>query len=68
MQSKLHSEAIELYSCAVALSENNAVYYCNRCVSAVYIFPICLFSIYYVLLREKSFLNLEFYSIFIIGH
>lgn len=45
MQSKLHSEAIELYSCAVALSENNAVYYCNRCVSAVYIFPICLFSL-----------------------
>ncbi|GAV71978.1 TPR_2 domain-containing protein/TPR_11 domain-containing protein [Cephalotus follicularis] len=30
MQSKLYSEAIELYSLAIALCENNAVYYCNR--------------------------------------
>ncbi|XP_059631823.1 small glutamine-rich tetratricopeptide repeat-containing protein 2 [Cornus florida] len=30
MQSKLYSDAIELYSCAIALCEENAVYYCNR--------------------------------------
>lgn len=30
MQLKLYSEAVELYTCAIALSENNAVYYCNR--------------------------------------
>ncbi|KAK4572831.1 hypothetical protein RGQ29_031021 [Quercus rubra] len=30
MQSKLYSDAIELYDCAIALCENNAVYYCNR--------------------------------------
>ncbi|KAG6608061.1 Small glutamine-rich tetratricopeptide repeat-containing protein beta, partial [Cucurbita argyrosperma subsp. sororia] len=30
MQSKLYSDAIELYSCAIALCENNAIYYCNR--------------------------------------
>ncbi|KAG2701103.1 hypothetical protein I3760_06G029100 [Carya illinoinensis] len=30
MQSKLYSDAIELYTCAIALCENNAVYYCNR--------------------------------------
>ncbi|XP_057974136.1 small glutamine-rich tetratricopeptide repeat-containing protein 2 isoform X2 [Malania oleifera] len=30
MQLKLYPDAIELYSCAVALCENNAVYYCNR--------------------------------------
>ncbi|XP_018812531.1 small glutamine-rich tetratricopeptide repeat-containing protein isoform X2 [Juglans regia] len=30
MQSKLYSDAIELYTCAIALRENNAVYYCNR--------------------------------------
>lgn len=30
MQSKLYSEAIDLYTCAIALCENNAVYYCNR--------------------------------------
>ncbi|KAJ4840380.1 hypothetical protein Tsubulata_039995 [Turnera subulata] len=30
MQSKLYSDAIELYSCAISLSEDNAVYYCNR--------------------------------------
>ncbi|KAK9270419.1 hypothetical protein L1049_025998 [Liquidambar formosana] len=30
MQSKLYSDAIELYTCAIALCEHNAVYYCNR--------------------------------------
>ncbi|XP_010544761.1 PREDICTED: small glutamine-rich tetratricopeptide repeat-containing protein 2 [Tarenaya hassleriana] len=30
MQSKLYSEAIELYSFAIALWGNNAVFYCNR--------------------------------------
>ncbi|GLT85050.1 hypothetical protein SLE2022_032520 [Rubroshorea leprosula] len=30
MQSKLYRDAIELYSIAIALCENNAVYYCNR--------------------------------------
>ncbi|KAL5558398.1 hypothetical protein UlMin_034609 [Ulmus minor] len=30
MQSKLYSDAIQLYNCAVALCEDNAVYYCNR--------------------------------------
>ncbi|XP_077235995.1 tetratricopeptide repeat (TPR)-like superfamily protein isoform X2 [Tasmannia lanceolata] len=30
MHSKLYSEAIELYTCAIALCQNNAVYYCNR--------------------------------------
>ncbi|MQL72751.1 hypothetical protein Taro_005082 [Colocasia esculenta] len=30
MQSKLYPEAIELYNCAIALLENNAIYYCNR--------------------------------------
>uniref|UniRef100_A0A1D1ZBZ9 Small glutamine-rich tetratricopeptide repeat-containing protein beta n=1 Tax=Anthurium amnicola TaxID=1678845 RepID=A0A1D1ZBZ9_9ARAE len=30
MQSKLYTEAVELYTCAIALLENNAIYYCNR--------------------------------------
>ncbi|ONI34785.1 hypothetical protein PRUPE_1G499100 [Prunus persica] len=30
MQSTLYPKAIELYDCAVALCESNAVYYCNR--------------------------------------
>ncbi|XWS25144.1 hypothetical protein CRYUN_Cryun27aG0045300 [Craigia yunnanensis] len=30
MQSKLYSDAIELYSVAVSLCDDNAVYYCNR--------------------------------------
>lgn len=30
MQLKLYLDAIKLYNCAVALCENNAVYYCNR--------------------------------------
>lgn len=30
VQYKLYSDAIELYSCAISLCENNAVYYCNR--------------------------------------
>ncbi|EEF48388.1 heat shock protein 70 (HSP70)-interacting protein, putative [Ricinus communis] len=30
MQSKTYPDAIELYSCAISLCENNAVYYCNR--------------------------------------
>ncbi|KAJ6681662.1 hypothetical protein OIU74_020025 [Salix koriyanagi] len=30
VQRKLYSDAIELYSCAISLRENNAVYYCNR--------------------------------------
>ncbi|KAJ6735811.1 hypothetical protein OIU85_018067 [Salix viminalis] len=30
VQRKLYSDAIELYSCAISLCENNAVYYCNR--------------------------------------
>ncbi|KDP32796.1 hypothetical protein JCGZ_12088 [Jatropha curcas] len=30
MQSKMYSNAIELYSCAISLSENNSIYYCNR--------------------------------------
>ncbi|CAL8997151.1 unnamed protein product [Prunus brigantina] len=30
MQSTLYPEAIELYDCAIALCESNAVYYCNR--------------------------------------
>ncbi|KAL8138315.1 hypothetical protein V2J09_004316 [Rumex salicifolius] len=30
MQSNAYVEAIERYTCAIALCENNAVYYCNR--------------------------------------
>lgn len=30
MQSKLYSEAIELYTVAIALRDDNAIYYCNR--------------------------------------
>ncbi|KAK1407561.1 hypothetical protein QVD17_39180 [Tagetes erecta] len=30
MQSKIYSDAIELYSVAIALCDDNAVYYCNR--------------------------------------
>ncbi|PIA47387.1 hypothetical protein AQUCO_01400212v1 [Aquilegia coerulea] len=30
MQSKLYSDAIELYTYAIALCQSNAVYYCNR--------------------------------------
>ncbi|XP_042494696.1 small glutamine-rich tetratricopeptide repeat-containing protein-like [Macadamia integrifolia] len=30
MQSKLYSDAVELYTCAIAVCGNNAVYYCNR--------------------------------------
>lgn len=30
MQSKLYTDAIELYSCAIALRGDSAVYYCNR--------------------------------------
>lgn len=30
MQSKIYPEAIELYTFAIALCEDNAVYYCNR--------------------------------------
>ncbi|KAM0971587.1 hypothetical protein ACFX13_019772 [Malus domestica] len=30
MQSKLYPKAIELYDCAIALCESNAIYYCNR--------------------------------------
>ena len=33
VQCKLYSDAIELYSCAISLCENNAVYYCNRCTT-----------------------------------
>lgn len=33
MQSKLYADAIELYTCAIALGENNAVYYSNRCIN-----------------------------------
>jgi hypothetical protein len=44
MQSKLYSDAIELYNCAIALCENNAVYYCNRCTTVVYnLLIFCLF-------------------------
>lgn len=32
MQLKSYLEAIELYTCAIALDERNAVYYCNRYV------------------------------------
>lgn len=31
VQSKLYSDAIELYTFAIALCEDNAVYHCNRC-------------------------------------
>lgn len=30
MQSKSYSEAVELYTCAIALCQRNAVYFCNR--------------------------------------
>uniref|UniRef100_A0A0E0PG50 Uncharacterized protein n=1 Tax=Oryza rufipogon TaxID=4529 RepID=A0A0E0PG50_ORYRU len=30
MRSKQHLKAVELYTCAIALSRNNAIYYCNR--------------------------------------
>ncbi|XP_076915914.1 small glutamine-rich tetratricopeptide repeat-containing protein 2-like [Bidens hawaiensis] len=30
MQSKVYVDAIELYTIAIALCDNNAVYYCNR--------------------------------------
>ncbi|KAL8059656.1 hypothetical protein ABFX02_03G101200 [Erythranthe guttata] len=30
MQSKLYKEAVELYNFAIALCEDNAIYYCNR--------------------------------------
>jgi hypothetical protein len=42
MQSKLYPEAIELYDCAIALCESNAVYYCNRCTTAAYLLLISL--------------------------
>lgn len=41
MQSKLYSDAIELYNCAITLSENNAVYYCNRWATNLYIDLYC---------------------------
>ncbi|CAM8936256.1 unnamed protein product [Rhodiola kirilowii] len=37
MQSKAYHEAIELYSCAIALNDNNAVYYCNRAAAFTHI-------------------------------
>ncbi|XP_043720595.1 small glutamine-rich tetratricopeptide repeat-containing protein isoform X2 [Telopea speciosissima] len=37
MQSKLYSDAIELYTCAIALCQNNAVYYCNRAAAYTHI-------------------------------
>ncbi|XP_068663977.1 uncharacterized protein [Aristolochia californica] len=30
MQSKSYTDAVELYTCAIALCQNNAIYYCNR--------------------------------------
>uniref|UniRef100_A0A0E0KX70 Uncharacterized protein n=1 Tax=Oryza punctata TaxID=4537 RepID=A0A0E0KX70_ORYPU len=30
MRSKQHLKAVELYTCAIALSRKNAIYYCNR--------------------------------------
>ncbi|XP_068659571.1 uncharacterized protein [Aristolochia californica] len=30
MQSKSYINAVELYTCAIALCQNNAIYYCNR--------------------------------------
>lgn len=36
MQSKQYHDAIELYNCAIALHEENAIYYCNR-------FSVCLY-------------------------
>ncbi|CAI8605543.1 unnamed protein product [Vicia faba] len=30
MQSKQYNDAVELYNCAIAINEKNAVYYCNR--------------------------------------
>ncbi|KAL6010735.1 hypothetical protein ACLOJK_001176 [Asimina triloba] len=29
MQSKMYSDAVDLYTCAIAICKNNAVYYCN---------------------------------------
>lgn len=43
MQKKLYSDAIELYDCAIALCENNAVYYCNRCSTNTYSNKSCKF-------------------------
>ncbi|XP_022976781.1 small glutamine-rich tetratricopeptide repeat-containing protein 2-like [Cucurbita maxima] len=41
MQSKLYTDAIELYSCAIALCENNAIYYCNRAAAYTQIQKYC---------------------------
>ena len=30
MRSNQHLKAVELYTCAIALSRKNAIYYCNR--------------------------------------
>ncbi|XAR62798.1 hypothetical protein NMG60_11017678 [Bertholletia excelsa] len=38
MQSKLYSDAIELYTLAIALCEDNAVYYCNRAAAYTQIY------------------------------
>ncbi|KAJ0969538.1 hypothetical protein J5N97_022415 [Dioscorea zingiberensis] len=37
LQRQLYSEAIDLYTCAIALSEKNAVYYCNRAAAYTHI-------------------------------
>jgi hypothetical protein len=30
MRSNQHLKAVELYTCAIALNQQNAIYYCNR--------------------------------------
>ncbi|GKF64480.1 small glutamine-rich tetratricopeptide repeat-containing protein, partial [Tanacetum coccineum] len=36
MESKLYPEAIELYTVAIALCGDNAIYYCNRAAAYTY--------------------------------
>lgn len=38
MQSKKYNDAIDLYNCAIALNEKNAVYFCNRYSSGLHPF------------------------------
>uniref|UniRef100_A0A7N0UNC2 SGTA homodimerisation domain-containing protein n=1 Tax=Kalanchoe fedtschenkoi TaxID=63787 RepID=A0A7N0UNC2_KALFE len=37
MQSKAYYDAIELYTCAIAVFDTNAVYYCNRAAAFTYV-------------------------------
>ncbi|XP_004290864.1 PREDICTED: small glutamine-rich tetratricopeptide repeat-containing protein-like [Fragaria vesca subsp. vesca] len=71
MQSKLYTKAIELYDCAIALCENNAVYHCNRAAAYTQIHKYaeairdCLVSIEIDPNYSKAYsrLGLAFYAV-----